>query len=253
MPTGREHKHAGVMGWHTLGHKSSIMLTEIRMNIQAPHLALLAGEARDIGKGQSQILCLGVMIHQQNDNLSSAHRFVEELPAWHLAVVRDDRPLHLHVKVSELDIRIRLLERTPTMTCPCLVHCNDFLVGDDLPHRVHHGVVVHIQRQGQWRGDDGPGAEVGTRFEEGQTWIAGATRAMLATHLQHVWIGPTARLRQVLLCPFDGGQQVAHNATIGGPHVSRGPEEIPGAPSGIGHSAAPMTVLNHDGSARLVE
>jgi hypothetical protein len=24
------------------------------------------------------------MIHQQNDNLSSAHRFVEELPAWHL-------------------------------------------------------------------------------------------------------------------------------------------------------------------------
>jgi hypothetical protein len=31
------------------------------------------------------------------------------------------------------------------------------------------------------------------------------------------------------------------------------PEEIPGAPSGIGHSAAPMTVLNHDGAARLVE
>ena len=27
-------------------------------HIQAPHLALLAGEARDIGKGQSQILCL---------------------------------------------------------------------------------------------------------------------------------------------------------------------------------------------------
>ena len=46
----------------------------------------------------------------------------------------------------------------------------EHLVGDDLPHRVHHGVVVHIQRQGQWRGDDGPGAEVGTRFEEGQTW-----------------------------------------------------------------------------------
>lgn len=44
------------------------------------------------------------------------------------------------------------------------------LVGDDLPHRVHHGVVVHIQRQGQRRGDYGPGAEVGTRFEEGQTW-----------------------------------------------------------------------------------
>ena len=44
------------------------------------------------------------------------------------------------------------------------------LVGDDLPHRVHHGVVVHIQRQGQGRGDDGPGAEVGTRFEEGQAW-----------------------------------------------------------------------------------
>ena len=33
MPTGRQHKHAGVMGWHTLGHKSSIMLTEIGMNL----------------------------------------------------------------------------------------------------------------------------------------------------------------------------------------------------------------------------
>ena len=164
-----------------------------------------------------RLTCQTNLLHVNMFKMLAPHHPI--CPRLNLAVVRDDRPLHLHVKVSELDIRIRLLERTPTMTCPCLVHCNDFLscelsnqpremfcvfhfeilksfstiehmiaahsgpgwlgeprpapahlVGDDLPHRVHHSVVVHIQRQGQWRGDDGPGAEVGTRFEEGQTW-----------------------------------------------------------------------------------
>mmetsp|Transcript_3539 Transcript_3539/g.4162 ORF Transcript_3539/g.4162 Transcript_3539/m.4162 type:complete len:280 (-) Transcript_3539:109-948(-) len=232
------------MGWYTLGHKGSIVLTEIRMNVQTAHLALLAGEAGDIRKGQGQILRLGVVVHQQNHNFSATDGFVEELPTWYLALVRNDEVSQLHVEVIQLDMRLRLLERTTTVTSPSLVHCNDFLVSNDVPHCVHDFVVGHIQRQGQRRRNDSPGAEMRSSFEEGQTGTS---------HLQHVRICPAARLRQVLLCKLDGGQKVPHNAAIGGPHIARGPEEVPRAPGRIWHGAAPMAVLNHNRSPGLVE
>ena len=125
-------------------------------------------------------------------------------------------------KKTDQDLEPSFLQGKPTVLAVLLPH----LVGDDLPHGIHDGVIGHIMRQGQGRGDDGPGAEMGPGLEEAQARIAGASRAMLAAHLQHVGICPAARFGQVLLRPLDRGQQIAHDAAVRSSHVSGGPEGL---------------------------
>mmetsp|Transcript_40205 Transcript_40205/g.108620 ORF Transcript_40205/g.108620 Transcript_40205/m.108620 type:complete len:246 (+) Transcript_40205:645-1382(+) len=73
--------------------------------------------------------------------------------------------------------------------------------------------------------------------------------AMLAAHLEHVWVGPTAGAREPLVRPLRGCQEVEDHAAVGAIHVTARPVEIPGAPSGVGHGLAPVTVLDHHTAA----
>eukprot|EP00411_Alexandrium_monilatum_P010987 CAMPEP_0175322276 /NCGR_PEP_ID=MMETSP0093-20121207/72392_1 /TAXON_ID=311494 /ORGANISM="Alexandrium monilatum, Strain CCMP3105" /LENGTH=445 /DNA_ID=CAMNT_0016619161 /DNA_START=204 /DNA_END=1539 /DNA_ORIENTATION=- len=241
-----EHQEDRVMRGDVLPDEGIFKGAQVLPLPDVPHEApRLASQAGHVGKPQGQRLSLRPVVQHQYGHPAAPQRLAEELPTG-------DRRRVIGA-VLEDHGRACLLERAAAVPGPGLVHCDGLLVRDDRPDQVRDGIILQVMRKRQRRGDDGPCAKVRAHLDEAQPWVAGPAGPVLAAHLEHVRVAPAAGLREALLRPLDCRQEVPHNTRVGGAYVAAGAEEIPWAPRGVGHSAAPMAILNHHPTASAVE
>jgi hypothetical protein len=75
---------------------------------------------------------------------------------------------------------------------------------------------------------------------------------MSTTHLEHVWVSPTARTRETFR-ERESGHQVGEDSIVGGSDISRCTEIMPWAVVLSGDGPAPVTVLDEDHMASGVD
>ena len=91
--------------------------------------------------------------------------------------------LHFHVPMLP-----NLVVKTARIPDIGLVDGQHAFVGDDRPHLGRHIRVVDVMRQSEGGRYNRPGAEVSASLFGAEAGVIFAARAVLAAHLQHVWV-----------------------------------------------------------------
>eukprot|EP00754_Rhynchopus_humris_P028698 Rhum_TRINITY_DN15173_c0_g1::Rhum_TRINITY_DN15173_c0_g1_i1::g.141328::m.141328 len=153
---------------------------------------------------------------------------------------------------------VRVRHKAARVACPRLRHADDLFVADDVPHLLNASRVRHVEAEHKRARHNGPRSKV---------------RAVLrvvrqAADLKHVGVRPRARARQRRVAlELHRRHQVRDNAGPLVADVARRPEEVVRAVRHVAaktrargvarrlarHSLAPVAVLNHDRTARLVQ